>query len=149
MATKPIPDGYHTVTPYLIVDDAQKLIDFLKRAFDAKETFCMKGEGEKIRHAEVLIGDSIVMISDANPQWKARSSMIYLYVEDVDAVYKRALQAGATSIKEPENQFYGDRSAGITDPVENYWGIATHVEDVSPEELAKRSEAFAKECAGS
>lgn len=109
----------------------------------------MKGEGEKIRHAEVLIGDSIVMISDANPQWKARSSMIYLYVEDVDAVYKRALQAGATSIKEPENQFYGDRSAGITDPVENYWGIATHVEDVSPEELAKRSEAFAKECAGS
>jgi PhnB protein len=147
MATKPIPDGYHTVTPYLIVDDAQKLIDFLKRAFDAKETFCMKGEGEKIRHAEVLIGDSIVMISDGTPEWKARSSMLYLYVEDIDAVYQRAVQAGATSVKEPANQFYGDRTAGVTDPVGNYWGIATRVEDVSPEELAKRSAAFAKQCA--
>jgi uncharacterized glyoxalase superfamily protein PhnB len=149
MTTKPIPDGYHTATPYLTVDGAQKLIDFLKQAFSAKETFCMKGEGEKIMHAEVVIGDSIIMISDANPQWKARSSMIYLYVEDVDAVYKRAVQAGATSVKEPENQFYGDRSGGVTDPVGNHWWIATHVEDVSPEELAKRSAAFAKQCAGS
>jgi PhnB protein len=74
--------------------------------------------------------------------------MIYLYVEDVDAVYKRAVQAGATSIKEPANQFYGDRSAGVTDPVGNYWGIATRVEDVSPEELARRSETFAKQSAG-
>jgi PhnB protein len=149
MATKPIPDGYHTATPYLTVDGAQKLVDFLKQAFGAKETFCMKGASEKIMHAEVLIGDSVIMISDATPQWKARSSMIYLYVEDVDAVYQRAVQAGATSIREPENQFYGDRSAGVTDPVGNYWGIATRVEDVSPEELAKRSEAFAKQCAES
>ena len=147
MATKPIPEGYHTATPYLVVDGAQKLIDFLKQAFDAKETFCMRGAGEKVMHAEVLIGDSVIMIADATPQWQARSSMIYLYVEDIDAVYKRAVQAGATSVKEPENQFYGDRSAGVTDPVGNYWGIATHVEDVSPEELAKRSEAFAKQCA--
>jgi len=122
MATKPIPDGYHAATPYLTVDDAQKLIDFLKQAFDAKETFCMRGEGGKIMHAEVVIGDSTIMISDATPQWKARSSAIYLYVEDVDAIYKRAVQAGATSIKEPANQFYGDRSAGVTDPVGNYWG---------------------------
>jgi PhnB protein len=149
MTTKPIPDGYHTATPYLTVDGAQKLIDFLKQAFNAKETFCMGGEGEKIMHAEVVIGDSIIMISDANPQWKARSSMTYLYVEDADAVYKRAVQAGATSVKEPENQFYGDRSAGVTDPVGNHWWIATHVEDVSPEELTKRSAAFAKQCAGS
>jgi PhnB protein len=149
MATKPIPDGYHTATPYLTVDGAQKLVDFLKQAFGAKETFCMKGASEKIMHAEVLIGDSVIMISDATPQWKARSSMIYLYVEDVDAVYQRAVQAGATSIRVPENQFYGDRSAGVTDPVGNYWGIATRVEDVSPEELAKRSEAFAKQCAES
>jgi PhnB protein len=147
MTIKPIPDGYHTATPYLTVDGAQKLIEFLKQAFDAKETFCMKGAGEKIMHAEVVIGDSVIMISDATPQWKARSSMIYLYVEDVDGVYQRAVQAGATSIREPENQFYGDRSAGVTDPVGNYWGIATRVEDVSPEELAKRSEAFAKQCA--
>jgi PhnB protein len=149
MTIKPIPDGYHTATPYLTVDGAQKLIEFLKQGFDAKETFCMKGAGEKIMHAEVVIGDSVIMISDATPQWKARSSMIYLYVEDVDGVYQRAVQAGATSIREPENQFYGDRSAGVTDPVGNYWGIATRVEDVSPEELAKRSEAFAKQCAES
>jgi PhnB protein len=147
MTIKPIPDGYHTVTPYLTVDGAQKLIDFLKRAFDGKERFCMRGEGEKIMHAEVVIGDSIIMISDETPQWKARSTMLYVYVEDVDAVYKRAVQAGAMSIKEPANQFYGDRSAGVTDPVGNYWGIATHIEDVSPEELAKRSAAFAKQSA--
>jgi PhnB protein len=149
MTTKPIPDGYHSVTPYLIVDGAQKLIDFLKRAFDGKESFCMKGEGERIMHAEVVIGDSIVMISDGTPEWKARSCMLYLYVEDIDAVYQRAVQAGATSIKEPANQFYGDRTAGVTDPAGNYWGIATRVEDVSPEELAKRSAAFAKQCAES
>src|SRR5215469_4395507 len=116
MTTKPIPDGYHTVTPYLIVDGGQKLIDFLKQAFGAKETFSMKGQGETIAHAEVQIGDSIIMISDAASEWKARSSMLYLYVEDVDAVYKRALEAGATSVREPANQFYGDRSAGVTDP---------------------------------
>jgi PhnB protein len=124
-------------------------IDFLKEAFNAKETFCMRGEGEKIMHAEVLIGDSIIMISDTTPQWQARSTMMYLYVQDVDSVYKRAVQAGATSVKEPANQFYADRNAGVTDPVGNYWGIATHIEDVSPEELAKRSAAFAKQSAGS
>ena len=148
MATKPIPDGYHTATPYLVVDGAQKLIDFLKQAFDANESFCMRGAGEKVMHAEVVIGDSTIMIADVTPQSQARSSMIYLYVEDVDAVYQRAVQAGATSIKEPANQFYGDRSAGVTDAVGNYWGIATHVEDVPPEEIAKRAEAFAKQSAG-
>ena len=147
MATKPIPDGYHTVTPYLVVDGGQKLIDFLKQAFDAKETFSMKGQGETIAHAEVQIGDSTVMISDSTPEWKARSSLLYLYVEDVDAVYKRALEAGATAVREPANQFYGDRSGGVTDPVGNYWGIATHIEDVLPDELAKRAAAYRKECA--
>ena len=88
-----------------------------------------------------MIGDSIVMISDANPQWKARSSMIYLYVEDVDAVYKRALQAGATSIKEPENQFYGDRAGQFVDPFGHKWFVATHVEDVPPDEMEKRAAA--------
>jgi uncharacterized glyoxalase superfamily protein PhnB len=147
MATKPIPDGYHTVTPYLVVDGGQKLIDFLKQAFDAKETFSMKGQAETIAHAEVQIGDSTVMISDSTPEWKARSSLLYLYVEDVDAVYKRALEAGATAVREPANQFYGDRSGGVTDPVGNYWGIATHIEDVLPDELAKRAAAYRKECA--
>src|SRR5262249_24168573 len=123
----------------------QKLIDFLKQAFDAKETFCMKGAGEKIAHAELSIGDSIVMVSDASSQWPARSGAVYLYIEDVDSVYQRALRAGAKSIREPANQFYGDRSAGVEDPVGNYWGIATHVEDVPPDELKKRAEAYMKQ----
>jgi PhnB protein len=148
MSTKPIPDGYHSITPSLIVEGAQKLIDFLKQAFNAKETFCMRGQGETVAHAEYLIGDSIVMLSDATPQWPARSSAFYLYVEDVDAVYRRAIEAGATSVREPANQFYGDRSAGVIDPVGNHWGIATRVEEVAPEEMARRAEEFAKQTTG-
>jgi PhnB protein len=148
MSTKPIPDGYHSITRSLIVEGAQKLIDFLKQAFNAKETFCMRGQGETVAHAEYLIGDSIVMLSDATPQWPARSSAFYLYVEDVDAVYRRAIEAGATSVREPANQFYGDRSAGVIDPVGNHWGIATRVEEVAPEEMARRAEEFAKQTAG-
>lgn len=139
MATKPIPDGYHSVTPYLIVEGAQKLIDFLKKAFNAKELFCLKGQSDSVAHAEVQIGDSIVMLSDAKPEWPARNSMLYLYVEDVDAVYKSAIGAAGLPMREPENQFYGDRSASVIDPAGNHWGIATRVEDVTPEEVAKRA----------
>src|ERR1700755_3105264 len=110
MTTKAIPDGYHSVTPVLTVEGGQKLIDFMKQAFDAKETFCMKGPGQKIMHAELQIGDSIIMLSDATPEFQARRSALYLYVEDVDAVYRRALEAGGKSVNEPTNQFYGDRS---------------------------------------
>jgi PhnB protein len=145
MAVKPIPDGYHTVTPYLIVEGAQKLIDFLKRGFGAKETFSMPGPGGKIGHAEVKIGNSMVMLADANPRWKATKTMLYLYVEDVDAVYKKAVAAGGKSVMEPANQFYGDRSAGVEDAFGNHWGIATHVEDVPMDELERRAQAFQKQ----
>jgi uncharacterized glyoxalase superfamily protein PhnB len=145
MAVKPIPDGYHTVTPYLIVEGAQKLIDFLKQGFGAKETFSMPGPDGKIGHAEVKIGNSMVMLADANPRWKPTKTMLYLYVEDVDAVYKKAVAAGGKSVMEPTNQFYGDRSAGVEDAFGNHWGIATHVEDVPMDELERRAQAFQKQ----
>ena len=145
MAVKPIPDGYHTVTPYLIVEGAPKLIDFLKQGFGAKETFSMPGPDGKIGHAEVKIGNSMVMLADANPRWKPTKTMLYLYVEDVDAVYKKAVAAGGKSVMEPTNQFYGDRSAGVEDAFGNHWGIATHVEDVPMDELERRAQAFQKQ----
>jgi PhnB protein len=145
MAVNSIPDGYHTVTPYLIVEGAQKLIDFLKQGFGAKETFSMPGPDGKIGHAEVKIGNSMVMLADANPRWKPTKTMLYLYVEDVDAVYKKAVAAGGKSVMEPTNQFYGDRSAGVEDAFGNHWGIATHVEDVPMDELERRAQAFQKQ----
>jgi uncharacterized glyoxalase superfamily protein PhnB len=141
MAVKPIPEGYHTVTPYLTIQGAAKLIDFLKRAFEAQETERITQPDGAIGHAEVRIGDSVVMMTDAGGERKPMPSGIYLYVNDTDAVYKRALQAGATSLMEPADQFYGDRSAGVQDPCGNQWWIATHKEDVPPEELKKRAEA--------
>ena len=143
MAVKPVPDGYHTVTPYLTVDDAAILIDFLQRAFNAQVKYEMKDDKGNIRHAEVTIGDSVVMIGQARDEWKPRPMTLYLYVPDVDALYKSALAAGATSLQEVTNQFYGDRSGGVQDPQGNYWWIATHVEDVSPEEMDRRMKAAA------
>ena len=142
MAVKPIPDDYHSVTPYLIVEGAAKLIDFAKAAFGAEERTRMAGPGGAIMHAEIGIGDSVVMLSDAMPpDYPPTSTMLHLYVTDVDATYKSALAAGATSEREPADQFYGDRSAGIKDAFGNRWYIATHVEDVSPEEMEKRAAA--------
>jgi PhnB protein len=144
MSVKPIPDGYHAVTPYLVVQGAAKLIDFLKQAFAAQETERLARPDGMIGHAEVRIGDSIVMMSEAGGAWAPMPSAMYLYVNDADATYKRALQAGATSTMEPTDQFYGDRSAGVKDPSGNQWWIATHKEDLSPEELAKRAHAAMK-----
>lgn len=142
MAVKPIPDGYHTVTPYLVVEGAARMIDFMKAAFGAEEVFRMNGKDEgTVAHAEVRIGDSMIMIGEAGGEHKARPSMICLYVEDVDATYQRAVAAGATSLSEPANQFYGDRSGGVTDASGMQWWISTHVEDVTPEELATRAAA--------
>ena len=140
MAVNPIPEGYHTVTPYLIVEGAAGLLDFAKSAFGAEERFRMAAPDGSIGHAEVMIGDSIVMLADAGEEWPARPAFIYLYVEDCDAMYERALAAGATSVREPADQFYGDRNATVRDSVGNTWGIATHIEDVTPEEVAKRIE---------
>jgi uncharacterized glyoxalase superfamily protein PhnB len=142
---KSIPEGYHTVTPHLIVQGAPKLLDFLKQAFDAKEKYSLTGPDGAIMHAEVKIGDSMVMIGEAMGEWKAMPASIALYTDNADALYKRALEAGATSIREPADQFYGDRSGGVKDPAGNHWWIATHIEDVSPDELKKRAEEWLKQ----
>jgi len=143
MAVKPVPDGYHTVTPYLTVDDASILIDFLKSAFDAQVKYEMKDEKGNIRHAEVSVGDSILMIGQARDEWKPRPMTFYLYVPDADSLYKSALAAGAKSLQEVTTQFYGDRSGGVEDTQGNYWYVATHVEDVSPEEMDRRMKTAA------
>jgi len=136
-AVKPIPDGYHTVTPFLTVKDAAKLMDFLKNAFGAEEVMRMPGPGGVIMHAEVNIGNSRLMLSEAT-QTAPSSSSFYLYVNDVDAQYKRAVAAGATSQSEPTDQFWGDRMATVKDAYGNTWSIATHKEDPSAEEISKR-----------
>lgn len=141
MAVKPIPEGFHSVTPYLIVQGAAQLLDFIQQAFDGKVTERMEGPNGTIGHAEVRIGDSPVMLAEASARWKPTNSAIYLYVNNTDATYKRALESGATSVMEPTNQFYGDRNAGIQDPAGNFWWIATRVEEVAPEEMKKRAEA--------
>ncbi len=130
MVVKPIREGFHTVTPYLMVREAAKLIDFVKEAFAATELFRGTGSAGGI-HAEVRIGDSMVMIGGAGT-WNGEPmpAAIYLYMDDVDAVYKRALQAGAASLSEPADQPYGDRIAGVKDPFGDVWYIATHIEDV-------------------
>ena len=149
MAVKPIPEGYHSVTPYLVVREVPKLIDFLKQAFDAQEIMRMPTPDGTIMHAEVRVGDSAIMMGEARGEFKPMPGSIYLYVNDTDATYKRALQAGATSLMEPMDQFYGDRSASVSDPVGNHWFIGTHIEDVQPEELARRAEAYMKQqCQG-
>ncbi len=145
---KPIPAGYHTITPYLVVDDARRLITFLEHAFNAKSTICSQSEdGKTVHHAELKIGDSMLMVGQACGEHKANPTMLYLYVLDTDATYQQALKAGGTKLLDPVNQFYGDRNAAITDFAGNQWWIATHVEDLTPEELKKRSaKAAAEKC---
>lgn len=145
MAVKPIPEGFHSVTPYLTISGVPRLIEFLKQAFDAREEHVSKTPNGTIMHAQLKIGDSMIMMGEAGGEWKPMPSSIYLYVPDADATYKRALQAGATSVMEPANQFYGDRHGGVKDPSGNLWWIATHVEDVTPEEMARREKEFMKQ----
>ncbi|HVM22190.1 MAG TPA: VOC family protein [Sphingomicrobium sp.] len=146
---KPIPDGYHSVTPYLIVDDAKAAIDFYGRAFGATEKMRLP-MGNRIGHAELNIGDSIIMLADEFPEMghlspKSRGgttvSLLH-YVEDVDAAWKRAIDAGATEFKPLENQFWGDRMGTLTDPFGHRWSLASAVEEVSPEEMQRRMEQF-------
>jgi uncharacterized glyoxalase superfamily protein PhnB len=144
MTVKPIPDGYHTVTPYLVVRNAAGLIEFLQQAFNAKEIERMQSLKGGITHAEVRIGDSVIMMGDANENAPPVSAMLHLYLEDTDAAYQRALEAGATSLHEPEDQFYGDRTGAVQDAFGNQWWLATHIEDVSPEEMRRRAEAQAQ-----
>ena len=147
---KPIPDGYHSLTPYLTIDGAAKALEFYKQAFGATELFRMEHEG-KIGHAEMKIGDSPFMLADENPQMgnKAPKTLggtpvgLMIYVDDVDTTYKQALAAGGVELKPLQDQFYGDRSGTLTDPFGHVWTVATHKEDVSPEEIDKRLAAMA------
>jgi PhnB protein len=156
MATKPIPEGYHTATPYLAVDDAAEAIEYYKKAFGVKERSRMEAPDGSIGHAELEIGDSLVMLSDPFPQATTRTpkelggttATVFLYVEDVDAVVKRAVEAGATVTMEVADQFWGDRFGAITDPFGHSWTIATHVEDVPPDELARRAEEAMAQMSG-
>ncbi len=142
MAVKPIPDGYHSVTPYIMVEGAQGVLEFAKQVFGAEELYNMTTPDGKLGHAEIRIGDSIVMMADASTsdQGVSMPTLLHVYVEDVDKRYAAALEAGATSLREPADQFYGDRSAGVKDSTGNHWWLATHIEDVPPEELAKRAQ---------
>jgi PhnB protein len=133
-----IPEGLQSVIPYLIVNDANRLIEFLKGTFDAQETTRHVRPDGKIMHAEVKIGGCAIMLGDATEQWKSQAVSLYIYVRDTNATYNRALQNGAKSLMEPADQFYGDRNAGVTDPLGNTWWIGTHIEDVSEEEMQRR-----------
>ena len=141
MAVKPVPDGFHTITPYLTVTEANGLLDFIKRAFNAKEHHVMRGPDGSVGHADLVIGDSHVMLGQAHGEWTAMPSQLYLYVTDCDARYRQALAAGATSVQEPKTQFYGDRHGCVKDLCGNLWWLSTHVEDVSNEEMEKRMKA--------
>jgi PhnB protein len=138
MAVKPVPEGHHTVTAYLLVDDANAQLEFLQRAFGGRVTELHKDPSGRVMHAEVLIGDSHVMLGQAGAEWKAMPAMVHLYVPDCDATYRAAIGAGASSVREPKTEFYGDRSGGVRDSNGNQWWIATHVEDVSADEIARR-----------
>ena len=150
MPAQPVPEGYHTLTPYLAVDDATAAIDFYQRAFGAKERVRMHGPDGMIAHAELEIGDSKVMLSDPFPQASTRppkelggtSVGVFVYVENVDEVFQQAVDAGATATMEPDDQFWGDRFGSVTDPFGHSWQISTHVEDVPPEEMEKRSKEW-------
>lgn len=150
MTTKAIPDGYHSATPYLIVKGAAAAIDFYKSAFGATELFRMADPDGRVGHAEIRIGDSVIMLADEHPGMGYRSPRslggsavsILLYLEDVDGVFARALEAGARAQREVANQFYGDRSGTLEDPFGHVWTIATHVEDVPPEEIERRVAAM-------
>ena len=150
MATKAIPDGYHSVTPYLIVNGAAKAMDFYKRAFGAVELMRMARPDGKIGHAEMRIGDSAIMLADEHPEMGYRSPQslggaavsLMVYVERVDDVFGRAVAGGAKELRAIKDQFYGDRSGTLQDPFGHTWTVATHVEDVPPEEMRRRAEKF-------
>lgn len=147
---KPIPDGYHAITPYLIIRGAKDAMEFYQKAFGAKEVFKMLGEKGEIAHAEMRIGDSIFMLAEENPKMNHTSAAtlggspvgILLYTQDCDAVFHQAVAAGAEVDRPLANQFYGDRTGGVKDPFGFRWYIATHIEDVTPEEMERRAKSM-------
>jgi len=156
MAVKPIPEGYHSVTPYLVVQDGAGAIEFYKRAFGATELMRMAGPDGKVGHAEIRIGNSPIMLADEFPDMGALSPRslggspvsLLVYVEDVDAQFRQAIAAGAKEIRPVADQFYGDRSGVLEDPFGHVWSLATHKEEVSHEEMQRRSQAMMTQQAG-
>jgi PhnB protein len=156
MAVKAIPDGYHSITPYLIVKGADRAIDFYKKVFGAAQRMRMDGPNGTVGHAEIEIDGSAIMLADEFPDMGYRSPLsigatpvsLHLYVKDVDDCFNRAVAAGAKSMRPVEDQFYGDRSGTVEDPFGHVWTISTHKEDLTPEELQKRLEAFRKQSGG-
>lgn len=152
-SVKPIPDGYHSLTPYLIVTDSRQAMDLYNKVFDAEllETIC---DGKQVLHAEVKIGDSVLMLSDENPDWDQRSPLsfrgtpvsLYFYVADVDGVFARALEYGFEVVMPVTDMFWGDRFAQVKDPFGHLWSLATHIEDLTPDEIKRRQQQFAAEC---
>jgi PhnB protein len=146
---RPIPEGHHSLAPYLYVRGAARAMDFYARAFGAQELFHMPAADGKISHAEMQIGDSVLMLADENPAIGARApegldgaaSSVFLYVADVDSVFEKAVKAGASAQSRPTDMFWGDRFAMFTDPFGHVWSVATHIEDVSPEEMERRAQA--------
>lgn len=153
---RPIPEGYHSVTPQITCRDAARAIEFYKQALGAKEVVRMAGPGGKVMHAELQIGDSRIMVADEFPGRSAapnpsalHSSSLFVYTDDVDAAFNRAVKAGARADMPPTDMFWGDRYGNFTDPFGHQWGVATHIEDVAPEEMNRRSEEFSKQMAKS
>ncbi len=142
MGTSAAPEGYASVTPYLIVDDAAGLLDFVRTVFDAEERMRMEGPDGGIAHAETVIGDSVVMVGGSTDEYPASPGVLHVYVADCDGTYRRALEAGAESVREPKDEFYGDRMAGVRDAYGNTWWLAQRVEDVPEDEMVRRAEEW-------
>jgi len=156
MAAKPIPDNYRSVTPYLIVEDASRALEFYQQAFGAQERMRLPSPDGKVMHAEIDLGDSVIMLADEFPDRGIRGPKSFggspvslvLYVEDVDAVFRQAVAAGAKATREVMDQFYGDRSGMLEDPFGHAWSIATHKEDLTPDEISRRFQELMKQQAG-
>lgn len=145
MSVNPVPEGFRTITPYLLINKAKEVAKFLQDAFAAEVLSYSEAPDGVLMNAELKIGDSMVMIADARDDMQPMPAMLYLYVPNLDELYQNAIKAGATSLLEPTDQFYGDRNAGLEDIAGNQWWLATHVEDVSVEEIERRMQALMAE----
>lgn len=142
MKVNPVPNGYHTITPYLAVHGVPKLIEFLKQAFNAEKIQLHTMPDGRVMNAALKIGDSMIMIGERTDDAETNPAMLYMYVEDCDALYESAMAAGGKSVMEPSDQFYGDRHGAVEDPSGNQWWIATHIEDMTDEELIERAKEY-------
>ena len=140
-SVRSIPEGFHSVTPFLIVDNAPKFLEFIKNAFGAEITYDLRDDNGQVIHSTAKIGNSLIMIADTMGDMKQQTSMLYIYLDDVDAAYKKAIQAKAKSMDEPKDQFYGDRAGAVGDEWGNVWWLGTHIEDVDEADLKERAKA--------